>query len=348
MTRAPRARTALALAPVWLLLTTGCSGSGTAASPAIPPGGSGAAATPTPPAVAPPAQAATAAATSPSFFVREPFGISSHATPEGAVRGMLNALSEGGGDPTHANLPEWLDGPSYNDFLNELPVRFTLPPGPFKVTNVDIQSVGDSYLEADYSLRFCDMGTGRCTIWTPEATGNSGHTFKVRRTGTRWKVKVSREDSFGLDGAFGAARGGPREGPVSGRPAHPGPTADAVRLLQSTSADPSASASGDGVARDAVVLLRPGPPELLPAAEPARDRLLQRFEECVARVVGATGPARLDPLTVLTTTAAAAGADVVALVCLTWDGTPSALGTTVVAGTGVVGGRSAGTRAATP
>ncbi len=236
MTRPPRARAALALAPVWLLLTTGCGGSGTvaspAASPAIPPGGSGAAATPTPPAVAPPArtvttaaatstppavappvQTATAAATSPSFFVREPFGISSHATPEGAVRGMLNALSEGGGDPTHANFPEWLDGPSYNDFLNELPVRFTLPPGPFKVTKVDIQSVGDSYLEADYSLRFCDMGTGRCTIWTPEATGNSGHTFKLRRTGTRWKVKVSREDSFGLDGAFGALEAALGKGP---------------------------------------------------------------------------------------------------------------------------------------
>ncbi len=65
-------------------------------------------------------------------------------------------------------------------------------------------------------------------------------------------------------------------------------------------------------------------------------------------MVGTGGCAWLDPLTVLTTSPAAGAADVVALVRLTWDGSPVALGTTVAAGTGLAAGRPVGTRAATP
>jgi len=122
------------------------------------------------------------------------------------------------------------------------------------------------------------------------------------------------------------------------RPSRLGPMADAVRLLKSTSTDPTASATGDRIARDTVVLLRPGPPERLPAAGPSRDLLLQSIEACVASVVGAAGCAWLGPLTVLTPTVAASAGDVAALVRLLWGGSAPARGTTLAAGTGLAAG----------
>lgn len=119
------------------------------------------------------------------------------------MRGMLNALAEGGNDPTRANLPEWLEGSNYDDLVNALPARFTLSPNQFTVTK--LEDDGDTAnIYADYLMRLCDSMTEHCTLWRSMTTNdNDGHRFLLRRHGGQWTVDVEGEQS-GLHGAFGS------------------------------------------------------------------------------------------------------------------------------------------------